>query len=102
MSNRPTKVALLAAASTQRRFGLGPVDEMPVQSCGAHPMARIYSPEEVVRRMKLDEPPCFGPIDDSIKEHNMFVTEHKELMSKVGEDMKSRPHKSLRLAFIQW
>ena len=65
-------------------------------------MARVYSPEEVIRRMKLNEPPCFGSVEDTIREYNMFVTEHAELMSKVREDIKSRPHKTLRVAFIQW
>ncbi|CDI86960.1 hypothetical protein, conserved [Eimeria praecox] len=65
-------------------------------------MARVYSPDEVVRKMKLTEPPCFGPIDDMIREYNMFVVENMELMSKVREEIKSRAHKSLRVGFIQW
>ncbi|CDJ35604.1 uncharacterized protein EMH_0076120 [Eimeria mitis] len=102
ISGQPTKDALLAAAATQRRLGFGPVDDMPMQGCGLNPMARVYSPEEVIRRLQLSEPPCYGPVDDIIREYNLYVTEHTDLMNKMRETVKRKPHKSLRLAFIQW
>lgn len=73
-----------------------------MQSCGANSMARVYSPEEVVRRLRLPKPPCLGPLEDTLREFNMFVTENGEAMEKVREGIKSKPHKAFRLAYIQW
>ncbi|XP_026191282.1 uncharacterized protein LOC34623305 [Cyclospora cayetanensis] len=102
LRNSPSRDEILAAAKNQQKFKLGPVDKMPMQSCGAYPMARIYSPDEVVRRLKLHYYPCFGPLDDMIREYNLFVTEHAEVMSKVRESILAKPHKAFRLAYIQW
>ncbi|CDJ49789.1 hypothetical protein, conserved [Eimeria brunetti] len=102
LESKPTKAALLAAAALQHKFKLGPVDKVPAQSCGGAPMARVYSPDELIRKLKLQEPPCFGSIDEAIREYNIFVTEHGELMNAVREEIKAKPHRTLRVAFIQW
>ncbi|KAL8427248.1 hypothetical protein Efla_002686 [Eimeria flavescens] len=102
LKRKPSKEEILAASKKQKRYKLGPVDEMPVQDCGTHPMARIYSPNEVVRRLHLQHPPCFGPVDDELKEFNLFVTEHAERMRVIKQRMQRRPHKRLRLAYITW
>ena len=65
-------------------------------------MARLYSPEEVVRRLKLKSPPCLGSLDESLREYGMFVTEHAALMKQVREKIMKKRHKRFGLAYIQW
>ncbi|KAL8449248.1 hypothetical protein Emed_003232 [Eimeria media] len=65
-------------------------------------MAKIYSPNEVVRRLRMHQPPCFGSIDDDVKEYSLFVTEHAERMNKVRDRILAKPHKRFRLAYINW
>ncbi|KAL8438235.1 hypothetical protein ACSSS7_000324 [Eimeria intestinalis] len=65
-------------------------------------MARVYSPNEVVRRLRMHQPPCFGSIDDDIKEYSLFVTEHAERMNRVRDRILAQQHKKFRLAYINW
>ncbi|KAL8455039.1 hypothetical protein Emag_001166 [Eimeria magna] len=75
---------------------------MPIQSCGKYPMAKIYSPNEVVRRLRMHQPPCLGSVDDNLREYSLFVTEHEERMNQIRERILAKPHKRFRLAYISW
>lgn len=71
------------------------------------PMARIYSPEEVVRRLQMSRAPCLYSIEETIREYEMFVVEHHNLIYNMREEIlrnkeKGKGFDRLRLGLIQW
>lgn len=102
LGSKPLLQEFWEAALHQKTFRLGPVEEMPMQSCGPTPMARIYSPEEAILRPPLGESHLAGTLEESLRDYELFVTKHAALTNQVREKIITKRHKRFRLAYIQW
>ncbi|CDJ40329.1 hypothetical protein ETH_00007550, partial [Eimeria tenella] len=101
---KPGKAALLGAFANQGTLGLGPTDEMPVESCGVSPMARLYTQDEVQQQQQQQQQgaPGLGSVQQLQQDYEVHVHNFREDMNTIRSEIIRRPHRAFRLAVVQW
>lgn len=102
LDSNPTKTEIVEAFYRMGPLKLGPQPSIPLQQCGPHSSAKVYSMEESKAVFHLQEDPKAEDLDLALREYNHFVIEHHSTSKSIAEEMKKREHKSLKVVVLDW
>lgn len=102
MASNPTRKEMVEAFYRMGPLHLGPQPSIPLQQCGPHSSAKVYSTEESKSVFKLKDDPRAGDLELALKEYDHFVTKHHSTSKAIAEAIRSKDHRSLKVIVIDW